>query len=363
MAEQTDSLSGSRASRGARADDILAQAFGGETPAEEGTPTTEGDQDSAEEIEAAASGEGESPELAAESGEESGGEEAEGEDGAVDWENLTVAELAEAIEVDPAYLYSVKMPIAGTDEVLALGDIKDRLQEAAVIKSQQSKVEQERATLQQEKAQWEQTAAQGQQQFMQLPQEVIEARAKMISLQHAWDYLENNRDAVDPGELALKKQELQSSYNAANQTFQNSLQQMQQATQQSHKDRLLGEAQQLLVKVPEWKDAQVATKDRTGMDAVLSQYGFPQAEVNRITDHRILWLLRDFMKMKAGLDTATEQLNTGRKVPKVLKPGTPARKTAVSKAKLKEKIQRAKSTKNLRRKGAMIGELLSSGEM
>lgn len=136
-----------------------------------------------------------------------------------------------------------------------------------------------------------------------------------------WDQLKAN----DPIQWAIKSQEFQS----RNAQIQNHLQQVSQAQeadrQRSEQDRLSAlpkERERMLEQRPEWRDDGKFKEAQTQMRAVASKLGFSDAELNGITDHRVILAL-DMAARQAALQSAQpEALKKVRSAPIMAKPGT-----------------------------------------
>ena len=328
---------------------IMAEAFGAAE-----TPATPAQEPEVQELE--------TPEVEA-SGEEAGEGEAEQESQQQEAEEIrTLAQLADAVEVDPEFLYGLELPMGeGGGDPITIGEFKDKVQEIRQAQTQQAQLTQDREKLHQEQEAWTQQAQQAQQNMLQMPKDAMQAQAQMAALQEAWKHLEANKADYEAGDLALKMQEVQAAYGQAQQRHTAAMTQMQQQNQQYHQQAVQNEAVKLLEKVPEWHDQAKAQESRTKIGAMLSGYGFQPNMLDGIFDHRILLMLRDFADMQGKVATAQKVIAKGPRVPKVLRPGAAPTAGRVNKEKLKQKLAAARKTTNLRQKASAISDLLSGG--
>ena len=111
------------------------------------------------------------------------------------------------------------------------------------------------------------------------------------------------------------------------QAKQQALQQEQYALQQR---QLQEEQAKLLERIPEWKDAQVANKERDSIVTYAKRFGFNDQEIAATADSRVVDLLRRaylYDELMAKRPTATKKV---KKAPKMIKAGKPKGKRNVS---------------------------------
>ena len=109
-----------------------------------------------------------------------------------------------------------------------------------------------------------------------------------------WDALLN----ADPVEY-LKQQHLMQQRQAAlnqNQQEQNKVAQAFQTEQANqHRSYLSTQQDELLAKLPEWKDDAKATAERTALKAYLKEQGYDDAAINAVSDHKAVIMSRKAM--------------------------------------------------------------------
>lgn len=69
--------------------------------------------------------------------------------------------------------------------------------------------------------------------------------------------------------------------------------------QKQQQEYLSRERESMLRTIPEWVDSAVIASDRAQMLDAISPYGFTTADLENVTDHRLLRLVRDFAKAQA----------------------------------------------------------------
>ncbi len=125
--------------------------------------------------------------------------------------------------------------------------------------------------------------------------------------------------------LKLKEQrdQLREQRNAKVAEFQAKRQQFEAGQAQAAQQRLAAEQAALLTKLPEWRaNSEQATKEQREIANNLTQhYGFNEAEVAGIVDHRMVLVARDAMKYRMLQANKTAKVQQVRTAPPVIKPG------------------------------------------
>lgn len=154
---------------------------------------------------------------------------------------LDLTALAERLGVEPAKLYEARIPLADGAEPVTLGQLKDAYRDSQQLEAQRSELTQQRG-------EWH--ADQLRQQ-----RELEEVLAAIPA------------DRIDP--------------------------QLAQAVQKVNRERLSREAEALYRTVPSWTDAKARDADLVQMQAHLAQYGITRQDLDAVTDHRLLRMMRD----------------------------------------------------------------------
>jgi hypothetical protein len=126
----------------------------------------------------------------------------------------------------------------------------------------------------------------------------------------------------------LSKQRILQTRHAELQQAQQELQQIngqrQQEAEQAFRTQLQHQQEQLLAKVPEWKDEGKLKAEAAQIKDYLAKQGFAPEEANFV-DHRAVILARKAMQFDALMDRAKDaQAKVAKAPPKVERPGTPA---------------------------------------
>lgn len=70
--------------------------------------------------------------------------------------------------------------------------------------------------------------------------------------------------------------------------------------QQEHSALLQREQAALLDRIPEWKDRDAARKDLSSIVTTAAEYGFSEAEIGQVTDHRVILMARELARLKGA---------------------------------------------------------------
>lgn len=159
---------------------------------------------------------------------------------------LDLKTLAEWLKVDPSELYGLKFKTASGAE-LTVSEIKDRVQSLSEIENQRDETRKLRAELEADRIRYEREQA---------------ALLAAIPKEHV------SRELLD-------------------------------TWQKQQTEHLSREREAMLRTIPEWVDSAVVTADRARMVELISEYGFTGSDLENVTDHRLLRLVRDFAKASA----------------------------------------------------------------
>ena len=124
--------------------------------------------------------------------------------------------------------------------------------------------------------------------------------------------------------LKLKEQrdQLREQRNAKIAEFQTKRQQFEAGQAQAARQRFAAEQAALLNKLPEWRNTEQATKEQREIANTLAQsYGFNEAEIAGLVDHRMVMVARDAMKYRMLQANKTAKVQQVRTAPPVIKPG------------------------------------------
>jgi hypothetical protein len=113
-------------------------------------------------------------------------------------------------------------------------------------------------------------------------------------------------------------------------TQQERMQALQQEQMVLAERQLQSEQAKLLDRIPQWKDADVATKERNAIVTYAKRFGFTDNEIAATNDSRVVDLLRRaylYDALQSRKPSATKKV---KKAPKMIKSGTPKPKVNVS---------------------------------
>jgi hypothetical protein len=113
-------------------------------------------------------------------------------------------------------------------------------------------------------------------------------------------HMETKRVQEQENALMIQRQEI----NAIMQTIGEVPPEVHQALKQQHQANLVRENQLMIDAVPDWKDTKVFTQDRITMKSLTDSYGFSEQELNTVTDHRLVKMIRDYSLLKLKLEKA-----------------------------------------------------------
>jgi len=263
-------------------------------------------------------------------------------------ETLTIAQLADAIDVDPEYLYDIDIGMGEGKDSVKLGQLKDDYQS---VTTERDALVTERDALKSEAADPNSIANLGQ----GVSQEMIKAFANMDNLQNMYENFDWRGLSEEPdgaGKVALKKQEFQEAF----QRGQGFIQQADNNMKQLKSQNLQKAAAQMFEIIPEWKDETIRRTDQGKMKALMLAEGYNDNAVNSIVDPRAMKMLNELVSLreyKANVEAGTvTALKKVRKAPKVLK-GI-GRKSPNLKAEAKKLVKVARGASISKRKGAEV---------
>ena len=204
-------------------------------------------------------------------------------------------------------LYSgLRVPFADGSKP-TVGELKDFYQRKLDVESEMATQKQvmadERAKLDEAKQQ----IALSSQTVGQVPQAVIDAQAELKHLVDEAGKIDWPKyEAEDPGEAALTRQKLDTAYRMATQKLEQAQAAHDREQTKAYQDFLQKNVQELLVRVPEWKDESRLNTEKTEMSKYLQPYGYSSDDLNSIVDPRQLHLMRDYMLLRRYVDKSKQ---------------------------------------------------------
>ena len=261
-------------------------------------------------------------------------------------------EAVEAVEEPPEETYRVRI---GDDEVdLTLEELRLGYMRQGDYTRKTQQVAEGRK---QAEAELEALTAQRESYANQLAQ-LETALNQSEPTQEYWDALQ----AEDPSEYVKQREALRDRRDALAQVQseqqrvqQEQLQQLQTQTQ----ERLKQEAEKLLDVIPEWRDADVATKQKNAVYTYAQRHlGYSEQELSQIGDHRAVNVLRkaylydELMKQKPAATKKTKQ------APKMAKAGQPTSKREISAKRKRQQLSNISKMKGRKSVDAAVQFLL-----
>lgn len=234
-------------------------------------------------------------------------------------DDFNVAQLSEAIGLEPEELYNMQISLSDDADPVRLGDIKDTFQS----------MNRENDTLQAKVTEQAQLIEQGKQGFNEqntLNQGVMQVQGALAALDQqfaAVNWPEEER--LDPGNAALMRQKFQEQANK--------IQKQGQLLDQKQKDRsatyFAEQKKKMYDIIPQWKDQAVEKTDKAQMRTTLNAFGFTDQIINSVNDPLLLKLALEYTQLVAANKAAKIEVNKVKKAPKMIRGRgkVPARKT------------------------------------
>lgn len=237
----------------------------------------------------------------------------------------SIDELISHYEFDPAWMDSLEIPVKinGEEGRAKLADLKAsyQIKEAAEARLKEAK-ERARAEIQAVAEKREQLQSQ-----FAIVGSLIDKAEKSFTKDESgvdWERLRQQ----DPAEWAAKREEfkqrreeIERLKREAVDSYKSTAAQAENEMRERQQQYLQEQAQQLVEKLPEWKDPETAKAEKTAVAEYLLNQGFTQEDISAASDHRMVILARKAMLYDRGKDKAEVAQKKVTKIPKVLKPG------------------------------------------
>jgi len=212
--------------------------------------------------------------------------------------------LSKRHKMTPEQVYNIKVPMPNGAEPLTIGTLKDRVGELVDLETREAQFDQRR---------------------IKSEGELLRAQAEVRELMA----------------LIPKEQLTPASVEKVRRTHENTMKRERAAT---------------LEIIPEWQDEKRRTEDIQGMVELLGDYGFDEAFITTVVDHRAMKMIRDFYRqntrIKAALAKVTTPLKKGQR---------PSGKAAKGAAKPNSQVHQRQS-KGQQDQRSRIMNLLDSGD-
>jgi hypothetical protein len=218
-----------------------------------------------------------------------------------DEQEITLATLAEYLNVDPADVYEIEVPI-GEGEKISIGALKDEYKQYGPVREATAKIQERERSYE---------------------RSLMKTRTELNAI------------------LATLPIEIRE------QAAMNGKQYQAQWEQQQEK--------MVLETIPEWADADQRAKFREMLIEDGAEYGFSEAEITYTQDARTLKMLKDFATMKRELQAMKAST---KRVPGKANPPGKANKSTSGKRRLAQAMQRAKADPSIQGKASFVSELI-----
>ena len=187
-------------------------------------------------------------------------------------------------------------------------------------------------------------------QLVSLTQEQLNSEFKDLDLEKLYE--EDPTEAARLEHKMRKKQE----------KLADSIQKVK-AEQQKQFQQVVSDQQKILVnKLPEFADAEKATKLKTDMRSYLQSYGFRDQEIGQIYDHRIVMLVNDAMKYRSMQKLKPNLASKMAKPGKVLSSGVKKTKADVNFAQRREKLGRLKKSGSIKDAQSIFLDMITTNK-
>ena len=250
-------------------------------------------------------------------------EEDQAETEADETEEYETEAEAEEVEYFTVKVDGEEMDVSADDLVKSFQlerTAQKRLSEAA---EQRKSLEADRTALEQEREKYAQGLAQLQAQLSQTGQEPT---------QEYWDKLYEE----DPLEFVKQRE--------AQRDREKAMQVVQQEQMQLIQQRVAEEKSKLVERIPEWRDDEVATREKAGLINFAQRVGFTSDELSQVVDSRLVDVLRRaylYDQLQQEKPVARKKVA---KAPKMVKGGKPKTSQDVASEKKRKAFDRLKKT-------------------
>jgi hypothetical protein len=260
---------------------------------------------------------------------------------------ITTSDLAKylgveesALDLDEDGTVKLRTKIDGTEGAAKLADLLKTYQINGHAENKAREVAEREKALQARQQEAEQQFTQR----LQYAENLTNVAANQLLQEYQsinWPALEQQ----DPGQAALLRQKFQDKQAQLRGVFSSLQQQKSEADQKTQAEKhaaLVKEAERLPALIPEWKDAQVAAKERQELRDWAIKAGYEPSEIDGISKAHHVAVLRKAMLADRVQAQRPEIENRIRQAPKLVKPGQAANDTQEQKLKnLKHSVSKS----------------------
>lgn len=243
-------------------------------------------------------------------------------------------------ELDPHT--KVKVKVDGQELQVTLDELRqgysrtqDYTQKTQQVAEEKRRVEQEKQEVFEQKQQWSNVLSQMGQRLQAGLSGRTDAEWQELKQKDEFTYYaERENERVIEKRLDAIKQEQQRVQQEHQEHQQEQLKQMAQR-----------EGQELMNKVPEWKDPQAFAKDKAKILAYGQAHGYSAEELSGLVDHRAILVLRDAARYQELVKGRQKTPAKGKTRAKTLKPGAPSNESprSTKSKKAKQRLSKEQS--------------------
>lgn len=168
------------------------------------------------------------------------------------------------------------------------------------------------------------------------------------------------QDPARAVQLQLKRQQIVETYNSIVNEQQRLEQQRIQENNEAQSKRISESRERVQESIPGWNDALYGKILKASVD----NYGFTQAEVNTVTDHRAIKVLHDALQWREYLAAKPHTVDKRvAAVPKVQKPGTGEAPTPKAKDAIKDGMEALQKSGRKEDAYGLVAQLIEQGRL
>lgn len=261
----------------------------------------------------------------------------------------SVKELAEALELSPEdFENQIKttVKVNGEEREVNLAELRKGYQLESDYRQKTMELADNRRIFEE---QVQQKASELNTRIQEATNMVATLEQSMLGEYNAVDW--NTLRATDPAEYAALQADYQNRYQSIQQmkaqanNASNQMQSEQTTKQEKARNALLQkEAEALLTVIPEWREPDVAKKEKGEMRDFLKSYKFSDDEIAQLADHRIVMMIRDAQKGQKVVTKADVAKKKVIKAPKLQKAGAKQSKQTQQSQKLNDLRSKVKNS-------------------
>ena len=254
-------------------------------------------------------------------------------------ETMTLASLAEEIQVSPEFLYNnieIGMGIEGADPI-KLGELKDKY-EATVLENQKLRTE-----AQNQQPAYAQAPSDHDMQVMQMMYQRDLQRLSEAEQSVPWEELR----VKNPGEFAAQQTQLQNARMNLDREYGAMFQNMQRTREQAQEHQLMQANAYLQEKMPGWADPKTRVADMNLIRNTAKEFGYTDLEIKGASDPRYMLVMLELSRLRAEKGMAQKTMSRVKPQP-LMRAGSRTGARVDNVDKLEERAKRTGSKEDIR---------------